>query len=599
MSLTFIKENLAIDRVLEKYTKLTNIGAGKAKGLCPFHNEKTPSFFVNVETGLFYCHGCKTGGDVLTVLNLKEGIPYAGMADYVEEFYGLNIPDRKVEKNPEKEKQLGFLKMFYERFSNNKENADIYLRSRIKNFKNKSKTDAFYVSKDGLSSFIKSLSEEFKNIAKDLGIYWDNNGSVYPAFGDRVIFPLFKHKTLVGLNGRTLSNSYTDTKRKYLLTQSGEVFKKSDFIYGIQQAREVSKNNDINYVYVTEGVLDAITLLENNIPAVSILGSYISERQFKMLSQSFETLYLCLDGDSAGLEGATKSLHDEVFINGLQTSGFIVNLPKGEDATDYLNKYSLTAFKNLPVTSFEDTIINTYIKTSQKSMINSNHNVDALKISFLKNILPKLLHYKTNSLAYSIVIRISERIGFDLARLFLMIDNSVDTAQQEIVTKIETTDRKDLVTLSPLELRVVSLAYSHPKIIKDIKIKHWYSNLSLNLKDLLEIIDNYGDSNSNLLELVQRKSTIDPAKRDLYLKTLMMVRKITDNTKISEEFESINEIMGAKSEKSKALRLTKATQAFVKKNKLDVKKIIEDNLPDIKETPKEKLYIIYWGINEC
>lgn len=599
MSLTFIKENLAIDRVLEKYTKLTSIGAGKAKGLCPFHNEKNPSFFVNVETGLFYCHGCKTGGDVLTVLNLKEGIPYAGMADYVEEFYGLNIPDRKVEKNPEKEKQISFLKLFFERFSQNTDKAQEYLKARVKSFRNKSKIGAFYVSKKDLLSFIATLPEDSKKVARDLGVYWSNENSDYPAFGDRVIFPLFKYKTLVGLNGRTLSESYVDTKRKYLLTQSGEVFKKSDFVYGIQQAREVSKNNDINYVYVTEGVLDAITLLENNIPAVSILGSYISERQFKMLSQSFETLYLCLDGDSAGLEGATKSLHDEVFINGLQTSGFIVNLPKNEDVTDFLNKNSLTSFKNLPVTSFEDAIINTYIRSSQKSMVNSNYNVDALKISFLKNVLPKLLHYKTNSLAYSVVIRISERLGFDLSRLFLMIDNSVDTAQQEIVTKIENTDRKELVTLSPLEIRVLSLAYSHPKIIKDIRIKPWYSTLSLNLKDLLEIIDNYGDSNANLLELVQRKSTIDASKRELYLKTLMMVRKITDTTKIKEEFESINEIMGAKSEKSKALRLTKATQAFVKKNKLDAKKIIEDNLPDIQEPPKEKSYIIYWGLNEC
>lgn len=593
MSLTFIKENLAIDRVLEKYTKLTNIGAGKAKGLCPFHNEKTPSFFVNVETGLFYCHGCKTGGDVLTVLNLKEGIPYAGMADYVEEFYGLNIPDRKIEKNPEKDKQIAFLKLFYERFSKNKEKATEYLQNRINGFRNRSKTDAFYVSKKDLLLFIDTLPEDNKKIARDLGIYWQNENSIYPAFGDRVIFPLFKYKTLVGLNGRTLSDHYVDTKRKYLLTQSGEVFKKSDFIYGIQQAREVSKNNDINYVYVTEGVLDAITLLENNIPAVSILGSYVSERQFKMLIQSFETIYLCLDGDSAGLEGAAKSLHDEVFINGIQASGFIVNLPKAEDVTEFLNKNSLTAFKNLRATSFEDAIINSYIKNSQKAMVNSSNNVDALKISFLKSILPKLLHYKTNSLAYSIVIRIAERIGFDLSRLFLMIDNSVDNAQQEIVSKIENTDKKDLVTLSPLEIRVLSLAYSHPKIIKDIKIKPWYLNLSLNLKDLLEIIDNYGDYNPNLFELVQRKSTIDQSKRELYLKSLMLIRKITDYSKISEEFDSINEIMDAKSEKSRALRLTKATQAFVKKNRLDVKKIIEDNLPDIKETPKEKSYIIY------
>lgn len=593
MSLTFIKENLGIDRVLEKYTKLTNIGSGKAKGLCPFHNEKTPSFFVNLETGLFYCHGCKTGGDVLTLLNLKEGIPYSGMADYVEEFYGLNIPDRKIEKNPAKEKQIAFLKLFYERFSKNKEKAIEYLKERIKGFNNKTKTDAFYISKNDLLSFISTLPEEDKQCAKDLGIYWSNENSIYPAFGDRVIFPLFKYKTLVGLNGRTISKSSLDNKRKYLLTHSGEVFKKSDFVYGIQRAREISKINDINYVYVTEGVLDAITLLENNIPAVSILGSYINEKQFKSLIQSFETIYICLDGDSAGLEGAVKSLHDEIFINGLQASGFIVNLPKSEDVTDFLNKNSLTAFKNLPSTSFEDAIINSYIKSSQKAMVNSANNVDALKVSFLKSILPKLLHYKTNSLAYSIVIRIAERIGFDLSRLFLMIDNSVNTAQQEIVSKIDTTDRKDLVTLSPLELRILSLAYSHPKIIKDVRVKPWYSNLSLNLKDLLEIIDNYKDSTDNLVELIQRKASIDQSKRELFLKTLFLVRKITDFSKIKDEFSSIDEIMGAKSEKSRALRLTKATQAFVKKNKLDVKKIIEDNLPDIKETPKEKSYIIY------
>lgn len=592
MSLSFIKENLSIDRVIEKHTKLINIGSGKAKALCPFHNEKTPSFFVNLETQLFYCYGCKAGGDVLTFLNLKEGIPYSGMADYVEEFYGINIPDRKIEHNPEKDKQLSLLKLFYERFSGNKQPAIDYLKSRIRNFENYSKTDVFYVSKNDLIKFIHTLPEDSKATAKSLGIFWNGSGSIYPAFGDRVIFPLFKHKTLIGLNGRTLSELQIDKNKKYLLTNSGEVFKKSDFLYGIQQAREIAKHSDVNYVYVTEGALDAISLLENNIPAVSVLGSYVSEKQFKMLSQSFEYIYLCLDGDSSGLEGAITSLNEEVFLNGLQISGSIVTLPKNTDVNEYINTCGVDTFKKLPITTFEDAIINNYIKSSQKSMVHST-NVDALKVSFLKNILPKLLHYKTNSFAHAIVIRIAERLGFDLSRMFLMIDNSVNTAKTELENEISSTDRSELVTLSPLELRILSVAYSHPNIVKELRSKSWFIHLPLNLKDLIEIIDSYHESGTNILELVERKSTIDKTKKDLYLKTLLLLRKIKEYSKVLEELASIDTIMSAKSEKSKALKLTKATQAFVKKNKTDVKKIIEQIVEKPVEVAKEKPYIVY------
>lgn len=592
MSFTYIKENLSIEKVAEKYTKLTNIAPGKAKGLCPFHNEKTPSFFVNLDTQFFYCFGCKAGGDVITLISLKENIPMSGVAEYVEQAYGINVPERVTEKNPIKENQFRVLKLFYERFSTENKQAIDYLSSRIRNFENKHKIDAFYVSKNDLLKFFNFLSEEDKKTANDLGLVWGKNGRVYPAFGDRVVFPLFRYKTLIGFNGRTLSNNEIDLSKKYLLSNSGEVFKKSEFIYGLSTARDIAKANDKNFVYVTEGVLDAISLQEHGIPAVCVLGSYINARQFQLLGQNFDNIYICLDGDESGESGAIKSLHEEVFLHGLNTSGFIVKMKRGQDVTDFLNTHSILEFKALETLSFEDSIINFYIKNTQKAFSDTS-NITNLKLSFLKNILPKLLHYKTNRFAHSIVVRIASRIGFDLDKLFTMIDNSVVVAKKEIVEEISNTNPDKLLTLSPLELNLLSLSLSYPKLIQEIKIKPWYTHLNIECKDILDIINESAGSQENISTLIKRKTTNNKVKEELYYKTIAFLDKRTDYDKILEDFTKINDVLSAKMENSRGKILAKATQAFVKKNKTDVKKIIEQHVEKPIEVAKEKPYIVY------
>lgn len=596
MSLLYIKNALRLEDVVGRYTRLTEGGSKKLKGLCPLHNEKTPSFYVNLDTQLFYCYGCKTGGDVVTFLNVKENIPFSALPEYAKDVYGIDIPERTQVDNPKKDIQLKTLKLFYERFGSNKSEAINYLKSRINNFSNNHNIDAFFVSKQSLKDFVDTLPESNRQAAKDLGIFWEKNDNVYPAFGDRVIFPLFRYTTLVGLNGRTISQNPIDLSKKYLLTNVGEVYKKTEYLYGIQKAKEIAKLVDVDYVYITEGVLDCIALQEKNIPAVCVLGSYISDDQFKIIRQSFSTLYIALDGDTAGSSGANKSVHDEIFVKGIEASGYVVKLPQGVDVADYLNSNTVESFKSLPLVSFEDTVINIYIKNAQKACATYDDQ-DNLKMIFLKSFLPKLLHYQTNRFANSLVIRIAERVGFDLQKLFLMIDKSVKTAKNDLVQEIASTDPKTISTLSPIEINLLNVAYSFPRIIQTIKTKAWYTHLTLEAKDILDILDLSTDTTDNIVVTIQNKPGLDKNRKDFYLKVLFLLNKYDSYDIISKEFEKLDELMTLKLEKSKALKLTKATYALNKKNKSDVKEIVKDFFGDeIKEERKnkpEKTYVVY------
>lgn len=521
-----LKTYLDIQKVAREYTSLKEVAPGSFLGLCPLHDEKTPSFRVDANKGLYFCFACKSGGDVLSLIHHKEGIPYSEIVNFSKAKYNLPIEERQ--KDQEKTNQLSVLKLLISLVSDSeRKRGEDYLVSRISYLKDPSSYGVFFFSEDLSNKLLDRLGNDrsLRDAAVALSlVYRRPNGSLYCPFVNRVVFPLSKYNSIVGLNGRVTSGG---SSKKYLLTSKAKIWSKRQYVYGMEWAREVARNKGVSYVYVTEGVLDAISLLGAGIPAVCVLGSTISVEQFIEIYKSFETLYLSLDTDNAGTAGVNMSLYS-AFKEGVVLSGFLVKFPKGLDANDFLSNIEGDAERVLELEkrSFEDVIIDQYITLSRKSLINRD-DVAHLKKKVLNKISEHLYDYKTNQFSKTLIIRLSERMGYKPDFIFTVMENGLKKAK-ETSTKIF--NATDVSTFSQVvdiaDIKLLRLIHTYPELYNTIRTKDWFALLSIHTKELLEIIvQRDSDPKVNTVELIDRKTKVNKELKSEYQQVLITVTK--------------------------------------------------------------------------
>lgn len=526
--------------VASSYVDLKPLSENKYRALCPFHVEKTPSLIINNENQLWYCFGCKKGGTVIQFISEQEKISGAPLLHFINNKYKLGLElDKKID-NAETDIQYKVLNYFFDFFKDYTIESNEYLKLRIRNFDDRLKYNHFYVSTDKAKTFVDTLPTEFIPSAKKLNIIAESkNGVLFCTFSGRVMFPITRYEKIVGFNGRIILDEKSD--RKYLLTASGDVFKKSELVYGLDFAKKLAKNRDVSYVYITEGILDTISLLENGIPAVSVLGSSISLEQFSLLQKNFDTMYIALDNDKAGKDGV-KSLYKAI-DGGLSISGYIVKIDEYKDVNEYLNKKTTEDFFKLKTKSFEDVYINFYISEAKKALSNSE-DVAEVRTKFLTFILPELYDYRTNSFSKLVIMRIAERIGYDPERLFSLIDRQVEKAQTNIKKSASQTEPENLsLVKSAAEYKLLQLAFSSSSLIEQIEKASWFTFLSPLTKDILDILKY--DNDSDIFDIIERKSTILKDK-DKYMKIVMMLTKFSNPGLVKQEYELLDELFKLK-----------------------------------------------------
>jgi len=577
-----IKKLLKIEKVAERYTELKQSGKGKLKGLSPFQNEKTPSFVVDLDRQLFYCFSTKQGGDVLNLISIKENIPIEQLPPWINNVYNLNLDLDKYGKSPTHQKQLEALDTFVKFFSEkNKTIAENYVKDRIRNFKGNFDYKLFYITKEDMYTFIESIKNtpNCKNALKELNILTEKTlDNLFSVYTERVIFPVSQHARIVGLNGRYITEPKNNKLPKYFLSASGEIFFKSRLLWGIEYAREIAKHKHIDYVYVTEGVLDAISLLENDIPAVCVLGSSISEEQFKLLHQNFSSVYIAFDNEpsNAGNNGVYTSLYS-AFSSGVQLSGYTVKLPNKEnekiDVTDYLNTNSIESFLKLPILSFEDMIINHYIRKT-KELVSDPENVNILKEKFLQNILKDLYDYKSNEFSHNIIMRVCERLALDPTYIRNVLDLQIDILKTNVqkTFTVDTNIKKASLGITPVELKLINIISSFPRYYELVVKKDWYPFIGSYSKKLIDII-----LNTNPEEIGDKVKEISTSgeEEDEFYRLLMMIKKYDNIDIIEDELNAIDLIMGLRLQKDRTLRLMKFVESSRRKVKIDKKELNE------------------------
>ena len=343
-----IKSQNDIVDVISERVRLRKSGRNFT-GLCPFHNEKTPSFSVSQEKQIYKCFGCGEAGNVISFVMKEKNLPFIEAVKYLANRANIPLEMNNGEKSKSaKKKDLLYrvnveaAKFFFSNLMNNQNAKEYFLNRGIKEetikkfglgFANDSWNSLmFYLRKKGINDV---LLEEAGLISVN-----KEKGRKYDRFRNRVMFPVFDYQgRVIGFGGRVLD----DSKPKYLNSPETLVFQKGTNLYGLNFA--LKHNMSERYFVIVEGYMDLISLHQYGITnVVASLGTALTINQARLLKRYADKVIISYDADMAGQMATLRGL--EI----LRTAGFdvrVLNIPQGKDPDEYVRSNGKEAFLKL------------------------------------------------------------------------------------------------------------------------------------------------------------------------------------------------------------------------------------------------------------
>ena len=344
-----IKYRNDIETVISQYVTLKRRGKNLV-GLCPFHNEKTPSFTIYPENGSFYCFGCGAGGDVITFIGLTENLDYIESVKLLAEKSGVVLPHDGYDNSMQNLKNTVYdinretAKFFHAYLmSEDGKWALDYLLNRglsiktIKHFGLGAAPDSW----DMLINHLKSKGYTLSQMYTANVVGKSDRGGYYDRFRKRVMFPIINIRgNVVAFSGRAMPEN-EKKGGKYVNTADTPVFKKSENLFGINFA----KNHCSEQLILVEGNLDVISLHQAGFcNVVAPLGTAFTNEQAGLISRYTKEIVLMLDADAAG-QKAIKRASSILENSGLSVK--VVVIPDGKDPDEYIRKNGADRFRGL------------------------------------------------------------------------------------------------------------------------------------------------------------------------------------------------------------------------------------------------------------
>jgi len=321
-------------------------------GLCPFHNEKTPSFTVSPSKGIFKCFGCGKGGNSVNFIMEHEHLSYPEALKYLARKYHIEIEEREltredIEKQNERESMLVLTAYAGRQFKENLFNADEGISIGLTYFKergfrhdtlNKFDIGYSFERRDAFSK--KAVEDGYKQeFLIKTGVSIQHEEKIFDRFSGRVMFPIHSLSgQVLGFGGRILRSDQKTAK--YLNSPESEIYHKSKIVYGIFQARKAITQDD--RCYLVEGYTDVLSLHEADIEnVVASSGTSLTQEQVRLIKRFTQNITILYDGDEAGIKASIRGI-DLVLEEGMNVK--IVLLPDGEDPDSYSKKVSNEEF---------------------------------------------------------------------------------------------------------------------------------------------------------------------------------------------------------------------------------------------------------------
>ena len=477
-----------IVEVISEFVKLKKRGANYV-GLCPFHNEKTPSFTVSPIKGIFKCFGCGKAGDVVTFIMEHEKLTYPEALRYLARKYGIEIEETEPDPEEEAKKKLResilVLNQFaLEFFKKNLHNSDYgksvalpYLIERgipdylIEKFE---LGYALPGGKDFLSyARLKGYKEE---LLLQAGLITQKGNSYTDKFAGRIMFPIHNITgKIIGFGGRIIGKA--DNTAKYLNTQETEVFQKRYNLYGLYFAKKsiVSKDK----CYLVEGYTDVIGFHKAGIEnVVASLGTSLTTEQIITIRRFTRNLTIVYDGDPAGIKASLRGIN-LALEEGMNVK--IVELPEGEDPGSIANSWS-----GSEVISYLDEKETDFIRYKAAVLLKDSGNDPFKRSSAIADIL-------------SSVAAISNRISREF--YIKEISKIFDTSEQALIAELNKilANKKKLLAYKQNNTESTTQASKEKTSVPII------SSLSTQEEEIIKLLLKFG---SNSIEINNNTTTV-------------------------------------------------------------------------------------------
>ena len=341
-----VRETSDIVSIVTDYVPLKRSGANYV-GLCPFHNEKTPSFTVSDTKQFFHCFGCGEGGDAITFIMKMENLSFPEAVKFLADKFGITIK----EEGPKNEKITQERNKGYEI---NREAARFFFSNLTKNkdainYLYKRNINDRVIKQFGLGYSLNSWNSLYNHLKvkgyKDedmerLGLIGKraNSDGYYDKFRDRIMFPIIDPRgRVIGFGGRVLDN----TMPKYLNSQESFIYSKGNHLYSLNL---VNKLSDRKRIILVEGYMDVISLFSKGFNyVVASLGTALTERQAKLLKRYGDNVYICYDSDQAGINATNKAIRILLREN---IEPKIIVLEGYKDPDEYIKENNIKKFEN-------------------------------------------------------------------------------------------------------------------------------------------------------------------------------------------------------------------------------------------------------------
>ena len=341
-----IRQRNDIVDVISGYVKLQKKGSSYF-GLCPFHNEKSPSFSVSRQKQMYYCFGCGAGGNVITFIMEYENYTFAEAVRLLAERAGVDIPEMEYSKEQKERADLKATlleinklaaKYFYAQLkSEQAKHAHTYLTRRGLSEETITAFGLGYSNKysDDLYKYLKTKGYSDELLVK-AGLISASEKGVYDKFWNRVMFPIMDaNNRVIGFGGRVMG----DGEPKYLNSPETEIFDKSRNLYGLNRARTSRKS----YFLICEGYMDVIALHQAGFTnAVASLGTAFTPGHASLIKRYVNEVYLTFDSDGAGTKAALRALP---ILKEAGITAKIIRMDPYKDPDEFIKNLGAEAFE--------------------------------------------------------------------------------------------------------------------------------------------------------------------------------------------------------------------------------------------------------------
>lgn len=470
--------------VVNEYVPLKRKGSNY-QGLCPFHNEKTPSFSVSPAKQIFHCFGCGKGGNVFRFIMEIEGVSFLEAVEKLAGRAGVKLPEKEMtaaqrHKMEQRKRYLqinDFVARYYQKIlletAQGKPYRE-YLKKRqieeetIRKFQLGATPDGW----DGLYQNLKNRGVREQEML-DLGLIsaTRKTGKYVDRFRQRLMFPIGDERgNIIAFGGRIIDKE--SSPQKYLNSPDTPLFHKSRNLYGLHLARNSIRNTD--QAILVEGYMDVISCHQYGITnAVAPLGTAFTPDQGRLLMRSTYQIGISFDGDAAGVKATMRCLD---ILSELGCTARVIQIPDQADPDEYLKKYGKDAFEQLIADGQELIMykIARYMETTNTDTI-------AGKMHVVAQLLPDLRRIQSAVARETAIRKISLRLQVSETAIWEELRQIAPATAERVKTGVESVDSTQEIDLpagnieSKVEKHVLYILFERP--------------------DLLPLIEEYGGEN--------------------------------------------------------------------------------------------------------